>query len=94
MEMIKHYKISVSGKVQGVFFRKYTQEKAQQLGLSGFVRNQPDGSVYIEAEGEEDVLKTFVEWCRKGPPAAVVSKISTEESDLVGFDGFGIRRGA
>jgi acylphosphatase len=46
-----HYQITVSGKVQGVWFRKSTQDKARELGLRGFVRNQPDGSVYIEASG-------------------------------------------
>jgi acylphosphatase len=51
--MKKHFNIRISGRVQGVFFRASTKAKAEELGISGFVQNEPDGSVYIEAEGEE-----------------------------------------
>jgi acylphosphatase len=71
-----HYQITVSGKVQGVWFRKSTQDKARELGLRGFVRNQPDGSVYIEASGSPEVLSEFIDWCRQGPPMARVDGIA------------------
>ncbi|MFD2564398.1 acylphosphatase [Aquimarina rubra] len=79
--MLKHYNISVKGKVQGVWYRKSTWEKAMELGVKGTVKNQFDGSVYIEAEGEENQLKVFIEWCAKGPEFAEVSDISFEEAD-------------
>lgn len=58
---MKHYNITVSGKVQGVFYRASTKEKAEQLGIKGFVRNQSDGTVYIEAEGEVSQLDAFID---------------------------------
>ncbi len=69
---MKHVNIRVSGKVQGVFFRASTKEQADQLGVKGFARNEPNGDVYIEAEGEEDKLNLFLEWCARGPSKARV----------------------
>lgn len=88
--MIKAYSIHVSGKVQGVFFRASTQQKAVELGLTGFVRNEPDGSVYIECEGEEAALEKFKTWCHNGPPSARVNKVDVAEipvRNLTGFEG-------
>ncbi len=78
-KMIRSYAITVSGKVQGVFFRKFTKEKAIELGLNGFVRNQNDGSVYIEATGEENVLDPFIQWCHDGSPLSVVKDVTVKE---------------
>lgn len=75
---IKRLKIKVFGRVQGVFFRHSTRREAEELGLSGFVRNEPDGSVYLEAEGEEEQIQKFLGWCRKGPLLAKVEKIDFE----------------
>lgn len=86
--MIKHYNISVKGKVQGVFYRATTKEKARELGLKGFVKNMADGSVYLEAQGEPAALEQLVEWCNKGPKKAVVEEVSKEEGPLKNFDGF------
>lgn len=86
--MIKHYKISVKGKVQGVFYRASTKEKARELGLKGFVKNMADGSVYLEAQGELAALEQMVEWCRIGPKKAVVEEVKKEEGSLKNFDGF------
>ena len=61
------YKIQVTGKVQGVGFRWSAAIEARSLGITGFVKNLPDGNVYIEAEGSIEQLNTFVEWCRQGP---------------------------
>ena len=89
---MKHISINVSGKVQGVFFRASTKTKADDLGVKGFVRNEPDGSVYIEAEGTEDVLKLFVAWCHEGPRSAKVHRVDVKESQYIGFTNFDIRR--
>jgi len=61
------YRIHVTGYVQGVGFRWRTVREAASRGIKGFVRNMPDGSVYIEAEGTRKQLRDFAEWCRKGP---------------------------
>ena len=90
--MKKFISISVSGKVQGVFFRASTKEKANALGVVGTVKNQHDGSVFIEAEGEEDVINQFVAWCRKGPPLASVTEVKIEEAIPKHFHTFEIVR--
>jgi acylphosphatase len=92
MSNLKHYSIRVSGRVQGVFYRASTVEKARQLGLRGFVRNEPDGSVYIEAEGEPDVLAKFVDWTKTGPPRARVDSCEVFEGSVKGFKAFEIQR--
>ena len=61
-----HIKIEVEGKVQGVWYRASTKEKADELGVFGYVENQDNGSVYIEAEGEIDHLEQFIAWCKEG----------------------------
>lgn len=68
----------ISGRVQGVFFRTHTHKKAIQLKLTGWVRNSPDGRVEAYAEGEEDILEQFVEWCHQGPPAAQVENVEVK----------------
>ncbi len=88
----KHYNIRVTGKVQGVWYRDSTRRKAIELGVTGFVRNESDGSVYLEAESDEENLKKLVEWCREGPPNAVVQKVEFEESERKGFSDFEISR--
>jgi acylphosphatase len=81
----------IRGRVQGVSFRWYTQEEATRLGLVGWVRNLPDGSVELWAEGERPTLEALLRWCAKGPPAARVTGIDTEWSAPVGGTGFAIR---
>lgn len=90
--MIKHYNIKVTGLVQGVFYRVNAQEKAQALGLTGCVNNVVDGSVYIEAEGEESKLKEFVDWCKNGPEKAQVTDIKVEEDLLQNYSDFVVKR--
>jgi acylphosphatase len=79
VEMAKH--IIVTGRVQGVFFRKATQERAYELGITGWVRNTDDDSVEIFAQGEENDLNKFIEWCRHGPPRAQVEEIRIAEAE-------------
>ena len=90
--MKKHFSIRISGLVQGVFFRASTKEKADALGLTGLVRNESDGSVYVEVEGAPESLRTFIEWCQKGPARARVSKCEVLEGPLNGFSRFIIER--
>lgn len=73
--MIKHLVIKIYGLVQGVLFRTSAKNKANELGLKGYVQNLEDGSLIIEIEGEEDRLNNFLSWCRDGPPWAKVGKI-------------------
>lgn len=91
--MIRTYSVRVSGKVQGVFFRASAREKARALGINGFVRNERDGNVFIEAEGEEDQLGEFLSWCRQGPPRARVESCEIREIESRKFSDFEIDRG-
>ena len=78
----------IKGKVQGVFFRASTKEKANELGIKGWVKNMPDGNVEVLAAGNKDQLENFIEWCRRGPTQAIVSDVivsNAEESFLNEF---------
>ena len=83
--------IRVFGKVQGVGFRYYTQKKASELDITGFVQNRPDGSVYIEAEGEEEKLDAFILWCNTGPAWARISNVQVQQTPPFGYNDFVIR---
>lgn len=83
--------IEVFGRVQGVGFRYYTVQKATELSINGFVKNKPDGSVYIEAEGEETQLSEFIDWCRLGPQWARVQEINHYDIPLMNYKGFNTR---
>jgi acylphosphatase len=82
--MRKALKLRIYGTVQGVGFRFFARDVATKLELMGFVRNERDGSVHAEAEGEEKSLQKFLEWCRKGPPFANVEKIEFSFSEAEG----------
>jgi acylphosphatase len=88
----KHLSICVTGKVQGVFFRASTRKEAQRLGLCGWVRNEADGSVRIEAEGNEPALEQLVAWCQHGPDQARVADVIVEEGEVEGYSDFEIQR--
>lgn len=83
-------KIRVTGNVQGVFFRKSTQLKALELGIKGWVKNEPDGSVLTEIEGEFYAVMAMREWLKKGPPNAKVEALWEEEGEKQGFTEFSI----
>ena len=89
---MKHINLKIYGRVQGVSFRYYTFQKACELGVNGFVRNEPDGSVYAEAEGSDDQLGEFVSWCHHGPMLARVSHVEIEEGEIKGLRTFEINR--
>ncbi|MEM4663290.1 MAG: acylphosphatase [Candidatus Diapherotrites archaeon] len=78
MAPIKELRVRVYGLVQGVFFRAFTRECAVSLGLKGYVRNMPDGSVEIVAQGEEEKLKKLLEKVKIGPPAAEVEHVEEQ----------------
>lgn len=80
---LKYIKVRVHGKVQGVFYRVTTQEKAMSFGLKGFVMNMPDGSVYFEAMGAIDAVEKLISWCYIGPPHATVLQVDLEEVDYI-----------
>lgn len=81
----------IYGRVQGVFFRKYAKDKARELNLRGFVRNEPDGTVYFEAEGEKENVDDFKKWCMKGSPGSKVTNVETAENEIQNFSDFQIR---
>ena len=90
--MKKRIKIKIFGQVQGVFFRENTKRKAEELDLAGWVRNETDGSVSTEAEGEEKDLKELIKWCHVGPELARVEKVKEEYSDkLINYKDFCIK---
>lgn len=90
--MLKTLSIIVTGKVQGVWYRQSAKEKATELGVTGNVRNQPDDSVAIIATGLAKQLDQFIEWCRQGPPRALVTNVEVTELPLQSFDRFVIER--
>jgi acylphosphatase len=87
---MQHVRIRVTGKVQGVSFRDTARTEALNLGIHGFARNEPDGSVYIEAEGNDEVIRQFLAWCYQGSRDAVVENVEHSTHDLVGPAGFEI----
>jgi len=90
--MLQTISITVSGKVQGVFYRQSTREKATKLGITGFVKNLPDDTVYIEATGTKEQLDELATWCKQGPPKASVTNIDIKELPLQQFPNFRIER--
>jgi acylphosphatase len=89
--LIKQIEITVTGKVQGVFFRESTKGEASKMGIVGTVKNLPNGNqVFIIAQGEEEKLAQLIGWCHQGPPTAMVEKVEvidvpTEEGKYKGF---------
>jgi acylphosphatase len=84
--------ILVRGKVQGVFYRQSTREKALALGITGTVGNKPDGSVAIMATGTKTQLEALLSWCRQGPSRAAVTGVDWKEVAQQSFDGFTVLR--
>lgn len=85
--------LKIYGKVQGVYFRAHTIQKAEALGgISGFVCNDADGTVTVVAEGPENKINDLIDWCRSGPSTSEVEKVEVEPQEYSGeFDGFDIR---
>lgn len=89
--MLQTVSITVSGNVQGVFFRKYTIAAALKFGINGFVKNTSYGNVYIEATGTENAIKEFIQWCHAGSPWSTVEKVVVIQLLFVPMEDFVIR---
>ena len=88
---MKQATIKITGKVQGVFYRAHAQKKAEALGLTGYARNLPDGSVEVVVQGDEAAIKSFVEWCRQGSPSAKVENVEVKYDKIPKvYEGFSV----
>jgi acylphosphatase len=88
---MKRLHLKIYGKVQGVYFRSSAQGRARKLGLSGWVKNMPDGTVETIAEGEEENLNEYLQWCKNGPSSAWVEEVKKKWEEPTGeFKGFNI----
>ena len=87
---IKNLRVTVSGKVQGVFFRASVKKVADIVGVKGWVKNEPNGNVSLEAEGEEEMVYKLIDYCHHGPDGAIVEKVSITLGVIVGYDSFDI----
>lgn len=83
--------VMVTGRVQGVSFRMYAEREARRLGVAGWVRNEPDGSVSVHVEGDPDAVDAMVAWCRGGPPHARVAAVDVRPAEAGGATGFTVR---
>ena len=90
--MLKQLNIRVFGKVQGVWFRKSVKDQAERIGISGFVMNEPDGTIFIVAKGNSEQLDEFITYCKQGPEQAVVKNIHIEEEQVKDLEDFKIIR--
>ncbi|HXG51253.1 MAG TPA: acylphosphatase [candidate division Zixibacteria bacterium] len=92
-ENLARVHLRITGRVQGVFFRASAQREAERRAVTGWVRNRPDGSVEIVAEGERARLDEFISWCRQGPPGARVDGVTVEWETFRGeFRSFRVER--
>jgi len=87
---IRHLNIRITGKVQGVGFRETTKIIANQMSVHGFVRNESDGSVYIEAEADEIFLEEFLNWCHEGPDRSRVAAVESSPGEVKNYRNFEI----
>jgi len=89
---MKTIRLTIKGKVQGVFYRATAKDVADLLGIKGWVKNLPDDNVEIRATASEEILQKFIAWCKHGPPKARVDEVIVEELGLEEFKGFKILR--
>ncbi|MDP8255913.1 MAG: acylphosphatase [Candidatus Alcyoniella australis] len=83
--------VCVRGLVQGVWFRASTVERAESLGVCGWVRNAADGSVELHAEGAADAVDELIDWCRQGPSPARVDSLEVAPTQPAGYSRFGVK---
>ena len=97
--MLNHLNITLYGKVQGVFLRRTVQHEAERRGISGFVRNETDGTVYIEAEGDVEKITQFVSWLKAGAGSAdggaggdfKITQVDADPGQFKAYDSFEIQ---
>ncbi|MEJ5365193.1 MAG: acylphosphatase [Desulfosoma sp.] len=88
----KRVHVWISGRVQGVFYRAYTQDAARSQGVTGWVRNLPDGRVEAVFEGDARAVDAMVQWCHRGSPLSRVDRVDVQEEPYQGeFADFGVR---
>ena len=90
--MIVHKNIRVEGKVQGVWYRNSAKKKALELNLFGYAMNKADQTVYIEVEGEQNSIDSFIKWCQVGPENAIVRNVIVRNGHVMPFLAFEVRR--
>jgi acylphosphatase len=83
--------LSITGRVQGVFFRAWSREQADELGVRGWIRNRPDGHVEAHVEGKQAAVESMIERLGRGPPAADVDDLRIWDADICDFDDFEVR---
>jgi acylphosphatase len=88
---VRRVRVRVRGRVQGVFFRAEARARAESLGLTGWVRNEPDGSVAAVFQGDPERVESMVDWCRRGPRGAVVDEVEVFEEEPAPDAGPGFR---
>ena len=88
---MKAVTVKVTGRVQGVSFRWYAVQEAERLGVAGWVRNEPDGSVAAHVEGDDAAVDAMMAWCRRGPSYASVRDVAVTDAQVSGAHGFDIR---
>lgn len=89
---MKAHQIRIKGKVQGVYFRASAKQQAQLLGVRGFVKNENDGSVLLEVEGDDAAVKKMVSWCKHGPALARVNDLEIKQEAARNFVSFDIKK--
>lgn len=89
--MRRHLNLTLSGKVKHIGFRFMTMQAAYKHGVTGYVRNKSNGSIYIEVEGEDENLQSFLDWCKTGPVGAEITEIDTVEAEMKDFKSFDIK---
>lgn len=89
--MVKNLHLRIYGRVQGVSFRYYTLHQARLRNIRGYVKNEPDGSVFVEAEGDEEALSHFVQWCHEGPRWAIVENVEIHDGKVKDYNQFTIK---
>lgn len=90
MQVVRR-RVVVEGRVQAVWFRETCRREAAAAGVSGWVRNRPDGRVEAVFEGQPSAVERMVDWCRRGPPRAVVTRVEVFDEPPVGESGFDVR---
>lgn len=90
-QKIFHSTLEVFGRVQGVGFRYSAKNEANRLGINGYIKNKPDGTVVLELEGNAAQLNAMIGWCKAGPPMSRVENVKEWSGEVVGYDEFGIR---
>lgn len=89
---MKAHQIRIKGKVQGVYFRASAKQQAQLLGVRGYVKNETDGSVLLEVEGDDDAVNEMVNWCKHGPALARVNDLEIKQEAVRNFVSFDIKK--